>query len=392
VLPDAVHPASLIAAGLLRAELPAGALPAGVLPTSTLADVLERTWLGNPLTEWLRAAIVLVAAFLFLGIAKRLVVARLAVVAQRTSTEVDDLVVELVRRTRHWFLFLLAFWLAHHFIDWPGPEDPALEGPWERRIGILVHLGSFVQAGLWGKGLLEFGIRRLVGQGSRTDRERAMGAGILSFLGATILWSLVVLLCLSALGVNVNALIASLGVGGIAVALAAQNVLGDLFASIAILLDKPFVVGDSIQVGDFQGTVERIGVKTTRLRSVNGEEIVVGNSDLVSSRLRNFKRAEERRVVTNIAIDLDTQHVVVRRLPALLEEIVRAVPDARFDRAHFKGLGPGSLEFELSYFATRLEANGLMDAQQAVGLAIHERFLAEGIRFALPTQVLRDER
>lgn len=361
---------------------------------SEATALLAREWLGNPVSAWLRAAIILIATFLALGIAKRIVVARLAVLAARTETEIDDLVVDLVKRTRRWFLFLVAFWFAHHFVEWPAaPVDvagqSAATGAWEARIRMALTLGAWIQVGLWGRGVVEYGIRRLVRGNSPEDAASTMGVSVLCFLGSLVLWSVVLLLCLEALHVNVNSLIASLGVGGIAVALAAQNVLGDLFASIAILLDKPFVVGDGIQVGDFAGTVERIGVKTTRLRSVNGEEIVMGNSDLVASRIRNFKRLEERRIVTQLGVSYDTPHEQVRAIPGILREIVEAVPHTRFDRAHLREFGDSALRYELAYFAQKLEFAAMMDVQQAVNLAIHARFDAEGIRLAFPTQTIR---
>ncbi len=242
---------------------------------------------------------------------------------------------------------------------------------------------------MWGKGLIDFAIKRLVRGTGPDDPASTMGVTVLGFVGSMILWSIILLLCLEAMHINVNSLIASLGVGGIAVALAAQNVLGDLFASIAILLDKPFVVGDGIQVGDFNGTVEKIGVKTTRLRSINGEEIVMGNSDLISSRIRNFKRLEERRVITQIGVEYDTPVETVRQIPDMLKAIVGRVPDTRFDRAHFTGFGDSALKFELVYFAQKLDYGAMMDMQQAVNVEILAHFAQEGIQFAFPTQTMR---
>src|SRR6185503_12001582 len=168
------------------------------------------------------------------------------------------------------------------------------------RRAILVAM--WIQAGLWGLGLVQFGIGRMVRGSPANDPSRTMGASILGFIGRVFVWSLVLLLCLEANNFAIGPILASLGVGGIAVALALQNILGDLFASITILLDKPFVVGDSIVLGEFSGTVEQIGIKTTRLRSVNGEEIVMGNADLVNSRVRNFKRLSERRNLFTIGV------------------------------------------------------------------------------------------
>jgi small-conductance mechanosensitive channel len=220
------------------------------------------------------------------------------------------------------------------------------------------------------------------------DPARTMGASVLGFIGQAVVWTLILLLALQALGANVTALIASLGVGGIAVALALQNVLGDLFASITILLDKPFVVGDSIVIGDFNGTIEKIGVKSTRLRSVSGEEIIIGNQDLVSSRVRNFKRMRERRQVFTVGLTYDTPRAKLEKIPTIFKEIVTSVPDTRFDRAHFKSFGTSSLDFEVVYFVEKPDSNTLMDVQQRINLAIFDRFAAEGIEFAFPTQTV----
>src|SRR5262249_34185343 len=207
-------------------------------------------------------------------------------------------------------------------------------------------------------------------------------------IGRAFIWTLVFLSCLSSLGHPIGPILASLGVGGIAVALALQNILGDLFASITILLDKPFVVGDSITLGEFNGTIEKIAVKSPRMRCVWGEDIISGNHDLVSSRVRNFKRMRERRQVFTVGVTYGTEKKKVERIAGLLKEIVSAVPDTRFDRAHLKALGASSLDFEVVYYVQKPAYNPLMDLQHRLNLEIHERFAAEDIEFAFPTQTL----
>jgi len=202
------------------------------------------------------------------------------------------------------------------------------------------------------------------------------------------LWSTLLILALDNFGVNVTALVAGLGVGGIAVALAAQNVLGDLFASISILLDKPFVLGDFVIVGDFMGTVERIGIKTTRLRSLGGEELVFSNSDLLQSRLRNFKRMYERRVLFSVGVVYQTDIATVEKIPGVLRECVETQKDVRFDRAHFKSYGDFALNFEIVYYVQSPDYNRFMDVQQAINLAIGKRFAEDKIEFAYPTQTV----
>lgn len=363
-----------------------------------------RTYLGNSFERWAIALAVLVGTFLALALLKRVIYRHLKRLADRTDTDVDDLLADLVKRTRRFFLFVIALWIAHHFIDWSHapqaaqdavslkPDSPAGSSAISKA-EVVIHdvwkIAFWAQIGFWGAGLVAYGIARLVRGKSADDPARTMGVTVLSFVGHTIVWSVVALSALQQLGFEVTSLIASLGVGGIAVALALQNVLGDLFASIAILLDKPFIVGDSIQVGEFIGNIERIGVKTTRLRSVNGEEIVMGNHDLVASRIRNYKRLNERRVVLSLAVVYDMPHETVARIPAILREIIESTPNTRFDRAHFKSFGDSALQFEAVYFSLLPEYVALMDVQQAVNLAILKRFETEGIEFAFPTQTVR---
>src|SRR5262249_49016232 len=189
-------------------------------------------------------------------------------------------------------------------------------------------------------------------------------------------------------GVNVTAVVAGLGIGGVAVALALQNVLGDLLASLAIVLDKPFVVGDSIAVGGVSGQVERVGIKTTRLRSADGEQLVISNAELLKTRIHNYRRMTERRVQLGLGIAFETAQDKLPRLPDILREIVMAEPRVRFDRAHFKGFGESALLLEVVYFVLDRDYNIYMDVQQALNLEIIRRFQVEGVVFTYPTRKL----
>jgi small-conductance mechanosensitive channel len=198
----------------------------------------------------------------------------------------------------------------------------------------------------------------------------------------------VLLLALDNLGVDITALVAGLGVGGIAVALAVQNVLGDLFASLSITLDRPFVLGDFIIVGDYLGNVERIGVKSTRLRSLGGEQIIVSNADLLNSRVRNYGRMDERRVLFTLGVTYETPRKKLERIPAMVREIIEHQQHARFDRCHFAKYGDFALGFEAVYYVLSPDYNLYMDIQQAINFAIHAAFEDAQIEFAYPTQKL----
>jgi len=203
-----------------------------------------------------------------------------------------------------------------------------------------------------------------------------------------MVWFVVILIALDNLGVNIKTLIAGLGIGGIAVALALQNILGDLFASLSIILDKPFVIGDFIIINEYLGTVEHIGLKTTRIRSLSGEQLIFSNSDLLKSRIRNFKRMYERRVVFTIGVLYQTPYEKLCRIPKMIREIVEGNDQVRFDRAHFKEYGDFSLKFEIVYWIQNPDYNLYMDIQQTINLEIYKKFEASRIKFAYPTQTL----
>jgi small-conductance mechanosensitive channel len=218
------------------------------------------------------------------------------------------------------------------------------------------------------------------------DRTFAGSLEIITFVAHLLIWSLLTLVALENLGINITALLAGLGVGGVAVALALQSVLGDLLASLSIALDKPFVVGDRLVIDAFAGSVERIGIKSTRLRSDTGEQIILSNADILKSRVRNFGRAPEQRALATIRVDYATPADKLQAIPKLLEHIVREQQNVRFDRCHLTALGDSSLQFELSYFVQQPKLNPLLDLQQAVNFRIIEEFRRLGVEFAYPTQ------
>ena len=201
-------------------------------------------------------------------------------------------------------------------------------------------------------------------------------------------WTVILFLVLDNLGINITTLVAGLGIGGIAIALAAQNILGDIFNSVVILVDKPFEVGDFIIVGNEMGVVEKIGIKTTRVRSLFGEQVVFTNSDLIGSRIKNYKRMQERRITFQIGVTYQTSAEKLEQIPGMIKEIVAAIDKTRFDRSHFKGYGDFSLNFETVYYVLSGDYNLFMDIQQAINLALFRKFEDKGIVFAYPTQTL----
>jgi len=210
----------------------------------------------------------------------------------------------------------------------------------------------------------------------------------MGFLAKAAVWSVFLLLILQNLGVQITALLAGVSVGGIAVALAVQNVLGDLFSSLSIVLDKPFVVGDFIIVGDSMGTVEHVGLKSTRVRSLSGEQLVFANSDLLTSRIRNFKRMQERRAVFTFGVTYDTPPEKLEIIPDTVRRLIEEEEQTRFDRCHFKGFGDFALTFETVFYILVPDYNVYMDIQQSINLKLSRFFAETGIEFAFPTQTI----
>jgi len=292
----------------------------------------------------------------------------------------QPLVAEVVRATRLWLLAPLAFHAGTFVLELPARLESLLE---------KIALAALVlQFALWGTRLLARWLAQRAEAARGTDPEAATTVTLLGFIGRVVIWALALLFGLDQLGFDVTALVAGLGIGGIAVALAVQNILGDLFASAAIVLDKPFMVGDFIVVGTNAGTVEKVGLKTTRVRSLSGEQLVFTNAQLLNSQIRNFKRMQERRIAFGVGVAHETPLEKLRQIPDWLKAAVERQPQARFDRAHFKEYGEFSLAFEIVYYVLSSDFNVYMDTQQAINLAIFEKFAQEGVRFAYPTRTL----
>jgi small-conductance mechanosensitive channel len=250
-----------------------------------------------------------------------------------------------------------------------------------RTIAVVAFL---VQAGIWASAAVRFWLGRYQARQLEADRGAATMIGALGFLAQLLLWSAVALLALDNVGVDITALVAGLGIGGVAIALAVQNILGDLFASLAIVLDKPFVLRDFIIVGDMLGTVEHIGLKTTRVRSLSGEQLIFSNNDLLSSRIRKYGRMFESRVVFTIRVAPPTPRDRLLQAQRIIREAIEEQPQIRFDRCHFAAYGTWSLEFEAVYYVLSPDYNVYMDLQQAINLRIHERFEDAEIELAWP--------
>lgn len=329
---------------------------------------------------WITTAVITVVVYIIQLILQKLIISSGEARAARTDTLLDDLAIEIVRNVKKYFMFSLSLYLGLVWVEIE-PRNRLLID----KAFILIALFQFaLLAGL----IINFWVSKHLKVKSSNDYAMASTLGLINISVKAVVYSILFLLALNNLGVDITALIAGLGVGGIAVALALQNILGDLFASLTIVLDKPFIVGDFIVVGEFSGSVEHIGIKTTRVRSISGEQLVFGNGDLLQSRIKNYKRMAERRIVQNLTVTYQTSSEMLEKIPSIIKEIIVHQTKARFDRCHFLRFQDSSLEFELVYWVESAEFNDYADRAHSINLAIFKEFNHLKIDFAYPTRTL----
>lgn len=344
---------------------------------------IARGFAHNSLKAWLVACAIILSVTLLARLLKGFSIRRLSRGSRSSYRRLNDATIKALEATRVWMLFLVAIYLGSEYLRLPTK--------FEHVVAIVATLAAFLQTGLWLNAIFRFWIDSERHRAMSADAGAATSLSALGFVGSGILWLVILLLMLENLGVNVTTLVASLGVGGIAIGFALQNILGDLFASLSIILDKPFVIGDLLFVDNYRGTVESIGVKTTRLRSLDGEIVVFSNGDLIKSRVRNYQHMHERRVLFSFGVLYSTPVAQLERIPAMVKDIISAQNNARFDRAHFNAFGASSLDFEVVYWILASDYTIYMDTQQAINLALMRRFEEEAIGFAFPTRTLYHE-
>ncbi len=341
-------------------------------------------FLGTPLGAWTLALATFLVTFTVLPLVTGFISARRRRLISHGPAGVHfaiDLTALLIERTSRVFLWGVAVWL--------GSRHLTLAPRLERWLTIALVLLFWMQAALWAMTAVRYAIdvRRQRSSGPDTLLKSSMA--VILFAAGIVIWGLALLLALGNLGVKIEPLLAGLGIGGIALALAVQTVLADLLASLSIALDKPFGLGDFLGVDTVQGTVEHIGVKSTRLRSLSGEQIIISNVDLLKARVRNYGRMHERRTVFQLGVDYDTPVATLAAVPRAVREIIEATPDTRFERCHLLSCGERALQFEIVYVLANPAFEHYADAQQRINLRILERFRAMEVNFAaaVPTGV-----
>ncbi|MEX1014636.1 MAG: mechanosensitive ion channel family protein [Candidatus Paceibacterota bacterium] len=343
----------------------------------------EETFLSNSLGDYAVALVVFAVLFVVFKIVQLSLLNKLTKLAKKTSTKIDDTLIKIARSIKPSFYFFLSLYIAVKAL--------VLLPIIQTVIDVVIIVWVIYQVVIALQIFLNYLFNRLEDKEDLSAEgagSRKMAIQLLGKIAKGVLWTIAVLMILSNLGVNITSLIAGLGIGGVAVALALQNVLGDLFSAFVIYFDKPFVVGDFIIVGESMGTVERIGIKTTRIRALQGEEIIMSNTDLVSGEIHNFKRMSDRRIVFEVGVEYDTHQDNLEKIPEIVKKSFEGIKDVRFARAHLKKFGDSAFLFEIVYNVLAADFDTYMDRNQEILLNIRKGFQKEGIEFAFPTRTL----
>ena len=350
------------------------------LSVENVTKHLAALLMGNTIIEWIIALAVLVLT-IFITISLRwFIINRLDALTKSVNITFVSATTTALRKTSIIILFFPLLLFSSGWLDLPDGLSRSLD--------ILATIAFFLQLGIWLTALSTALIQHSRQQALAKNASAATSLSAVSFVSRLLIWSIIILLTLDNIGIDVTALVAGLGVGGVAVALAIQNILGDLFASLSIIIDKPFEIGDFIIVNEYLGTVENIGLKTTRIRSLGGEQIIFSNSDLLSSRVRNYKRMQERRVVFPFGVLYQTTADQLEEIPEIVRRAIESQDMTRFDRAHFFKFGDSSLDFEVVYYINSADYNIYMNTQQAINLVLVREFANRNIEFAYPTRSL----
>ncbi len=344
-----------------------------------MQNFLNQSYYGNTILNYIIAIVIFILGIIVIKIFKAIVLKRLTKWAESTETKLDDFLIRGIQKTVVPLLYLGAFYLAIEYLKVDPNAMKVID-----KIAVILFTFFLLKAI---SSVIRFSLSAYVKRkGGQESREKEL-RGISTIL-ALVVWTVGLVFLLDNLGFRVSAVITGLGIGGIAVALAAQAILGDLFAYFVIFFDRPFEIGDFIIVGDKLGSVEYIGLKTTRLRSLSGEQLVFSNKDLTDSRIHNYKKMERRRILFQLGVTYQTTLEQVKEIPGIVKQIIESQPDTMFDRGHFAKYGDFSLNFEFVYYVLSPDYNKYMDTQQAINFEIYKSFDEKGIEFAYPTQTL----
>jgi small-conductance mechanosensitive channel len=344
-----------------------------------MQEIFNYSIFGNTIFKYLIALGTFIGGMAIVFIFKKFILSRLKRLAYSTDTSIDDLLVKAIEKSLIPVFYFGIFYLSLHILILSTDFEYGLS------IVTIILITVFIVRTIISA--INYGLQSYLKKSDDSEQRAKQLKGIRGLVNLVV-WAIAVVFLLDNLGVKISAVVAGLGIGGIAVALAAQAVLGDLFSYFVIFFDKPFKIGDFIIVGDKVGVVEYTGIKTTRIRALSGEQIVFSNTDLTNSRVHNYKKMERRRVVFKLGVVYQTPSRKLKMIPKIVKDIIEKEEDAFFDRGHFASYGDFSLNFEFVYYVTGADYNKYMDIQQSINLTIFEAFEKEGIEFAYPSQTL----
>lgn len=343
------------------------------------SDVLQRSFLQNSVLDYVIFLAAFLIGILIIKIIKSIVLHRLKAWSKKSATTIDDFLIQIIEEKLIPLLYLGVFYLSFKNLTLTPDVTNVID---IAAAIILTYFGLRLIIAA-----INFSLEQYwVGRDIDTSRRGSL-KGIITIL-KVVIWGIGITFLLDNLGFKISTVVAGLGIGGIAVALAAQTILGDLFSYFVIFFDRPFEIGDFIITENYMGSIELIGIKTTRVRSLGGEQLVFSNTDLTNSRIRNYKRMEKRRVVFKLGVVYQTTLDQSKEIPGIIRKAIENVQDTAFDRAHFASYGDFSLDYEIVYYVMSGDYNKYMDIQQEINFVIKEEFEKRGIEFAYPTQTL----
>ncbi len=339
---------------------------------------MDTIFLNNRIFDYFISFLLFLLFLAVFKIFQKIVLKKLERFSEKTETELDETLVEAIKKIKPSFYLFVSFYLAVKFLSIPSVVIQILDGAliafvvYQIIIGFQVIIDYFIE-------------KHFIKEKDEGTKSAIINLGK---IGKAFLWVFGILLIVSNFGINVTSLIAGLGVGGLAIAIAMQNILSDLFSSFVIHFDKPFLPGDFIIVGEHMGVIEKVGIKTTRIKALQGEEIVISNNELVSSRIQNFKKMKERRVVFKFGVEYGTSTKKLKKISEIVKGIIEKEKLARFDRVHFAEFGDSSLGFEVAYYILSGDYTEFMDTHQSILLQVKESLEKEKVSMAFPTRTV----
>lgn len=345
-----------------------------------LTTILNYSIYNNTGKDYLIALVIFLLSLILLKIIKRVLIDKLQKIAKKTKTDIDDTIVEIFKNIKPPFYFLFSLYLGIQFLK--------LNTIVNQSVRALFLIALIYESIIALQKIIEYITYIAIKKNGKDDQSAKATIKTLSIVIKIVLWSFGLIIILSNIGINISSLLAGLGIGGIAVALALQNILSDIFSSFSILIDKPFEVGDFIKIGNDLGTVEKIGIKTTRLRALDGQLLIVANKELTTARVQNFKKLKKRRALLKIGVTYETDSDKLKEIPKIIEEIIKKQKLAEFNRCHFKSFGDFSLNFEIVFYVNSTDYLEYMNTLEKVNLDIFEAFSNRKIDFAYPTNLI----